>query len=904
MAPVDLQSGVRRAMPVRQNHDHPFGSGRSGPQGKGRLMTTELMPSCVMRRMASVALIMLACGGSASWGQSSDGKVTVRPLDGERKTIDAAPALELQVDDAPVAAMRPFEDGPIPVSQLPTRVPGLAHEIAADAAVGRLSLLVHLDPAQDAVAQAVNPVRAQLRDFVLRTGGRVKHEYLDVLPNVVNVRGVPAKAVEALKRLPGVVKVEEDTYDIRIALHDSVPRMEALQHQLGSAGVPVDGSGVRVCVVDTGIDSDHVMYAGRIDAAAGYDFANDDSNPEDDNSHGSHVAGIAVGGTGLTVDFGCVGPEPFQGVAPNATLIGVKALNSWGGGFDSDVIAGINRCASATLPGGRADVINLSLGAANFTANCDSHIWAQAANNAANAGVVVVAASGNECRTNALRSPACASKVIAVGATYDDNFPSCENSTTNFWWSCCIDSQPQADQIVCFSNGAPFIDVSAPGSVIWSASFAAGGTSITAKSGASMAAPHVTGLVALLLDMDPTLTPAEVQQLIQQGAVDLGPVGFDSRFGWGRVNAVNSLRLIAPPCADDADCDDGLFCNGLELCSGGFCQPGTPVNCGDGVACTVDACDEGSNSCTHVPSTAACDDGLFCNGAEACHATLGCRPGVDPCAGDTCNESTDTCGAGPEVWLVFYDTTTIPGVGAVENEDIVSYSPDTGTWSMVFDGSDVGLAMFAIDGFALLPSGEFLLTFNTGGSVAGLSGGPSGTTIDDSDVVRFIPTSLGSSTAGSFTFYFDGSDVGLTTNDEDIDALGLDAAGRLVISTVGNVSATGASGADEDLLVFTATSLGATTTGSFAVLFDGGDVGLTANDEDVDAAGFTSSGALLLSTIGNLSVTGASGADEDLFLFQPSQLGSTTSGTFSLFLDLSTLGIDPSEDVVAAEVIE
>ena len=103
-----------------------------------------------------------------------------------------------------------------------------------------------------------------------------------------------------------------------------------------------DGTGVRVCVCDTGIDMDHMMYADRIDAAASYDFANNDSNPDDDNGHGSHVSGIAVGGTGLVVDLGCDGEEAFQGMAPGATLIGAKILNSAGGGTDSDIIAGID----------------------------------------------------------------------------------------------------------------------------------------------------------------------------------------------------------------------------------------------------------------------------------------------------------------------------------------------------------------------------------------------------------------------------------------------------------------------------------------------------------------------------------------------------------------------------------
>jgi hypothetical protein len=179
-----------------------------------------------------------------------------------------------------------------------------------------------------------------------------------------------------------------------------------------------------------------------------------------------------------------------------------------------------------------------------------------------------------------------------------------------------------------------------------------------------------------------------------------------------------------------------------------------------------------------------------------------------------------------------------------------------------------------------------------------MTGGPGGgTTLDDSDIVRFVPTSLGANTAGSFDFYFEGSDVGLTQNDEDIDALGVLPNGHLVLSTVGTVSAFGPmpsntiSADDEDLLEFTPTSLGQATNGSWAFYFDGSDVGLTVNSEDVDGFAQTSTGALLLSTTGAFAVTGATGEDEDVFRFTSTSLGSTTAGGFAMSLDLSALGI-------------
>ncbi|MBW2506965.1 MAG: hypothetical protein JRD19_07870, partial [Deltaproteobacteria bacterium] len=96
----------------------------------------------------------------------------------------------------------------------------------------------------------------------------------------------------------------------------------------------------------------------------------------------------------------------------------------------------------------------------------------------------------------------------------------------------------------------------------------------------------------------------------------------------------------------DADCDDGKFFNGLETCdANGSCQAGTPVVCDDGVGCTDDICDEGSDSCVSSANDANCtDDGQFCTGNEYCDATAGCTSAGDPCAaGESCNESNNSC---------------------------------------------------------------------------------------------------------------------------------------------------------------------------------------------------------------------------------------------------------------------
>ena len=110
----------------------------------------------------------------------------------------------------------------------------------------------------------------------------------------------------------------------------------------------------------------------------------------------------------------------------------------------------------------------------------------------------------------------------------------------------------------------------------------------------------------------------------------------------------------APGCEADAECDDGLYCTGAETCVEGTCQNGTAVNCNDNVDCTVDSCNESTDSCDHAPDNAVCDDGNFCNGNEICDAVNGCLPGETVnctddgmfCNGtESCSEANDSCGS-------------------------------------------------------------------------------------------------------------------------------------------------------------------------------------------------------------------------------------------------------------------
>jgi len=229
-------------------------------------------------------------------------------------------------------------------------------------------------------------------------------------------------------------------------------------------------------------------------------------------------------------------------------------------------------------------------------------------------------------------------------------------------------------------------------------------------------------------------------------------------------------------------------------------------------------------------------------------------------------------------YILYVSSTTNGTAGGVSfaDEDILSYNGASNAWSMYFDGSDVGITS-DVDGFALLTDGSILLSLDADGTVAGFA------TVDDSDIIRFTPTSLGPNTAGTFSWYFDGSDVGLTTNSEDIDSIGFTPDGKLVVSTIGSFSLTGASGNDEDLLVFTPTSLGTITAGSWELYFDGSDVGLAdSSSEEINGIWIDpTNNQLYLTTLGIFSVSGVSGDGSDIFLCTPQTLGSNTACTFT-----------------------
>ena len=262
------------------------------------------------------------------------------------------------------------------------------------------------------------------------------------------------------------------------------------------------GDAVKVAVVDTGISADHPDLKNNI--KGGYNAINPLKSWNDDNGHGSHVAGIIAA---LNNAIGTVG------AAPLADLYAVKVLNRQGSGYLSDIIEGLDWAIANNM-----QVVNMSLGTSS-----DILSFREAVQRVNAAGIVQVAAAGNS--GGSVGYPAAYPEVIAVSAT------------------------DSGDALASFSSRGPEVDLAAPGVGIYSAYK---GTGYATLSGTSMAAPHVAGSVALVLsvpisvaydaDFDGVWDPAEVQQKLQDRAVDLGVSGFDNLYGWGLINAFNAVQ--------------------------------------------------------------------------------------------------------------------------------------------------------------------------------------------------------------------------------------------------------------------------------------------------------------------------------------------------------------------------
>lgn len=364
--------------------------------------------------------------------------------------------------------------------------------------------------------------------------------FIDEFTNVFNgfaVSNIPKKVVNLIESLSFVEGVYPN-HIFKVNLQDTVPLINAddVWELQNDSGINVTGEGVKVAVLDTGIDYNHSVFGGGFgpgyQVVDGYDFVkcdnfnndyecdspkSEDADPMDDYGHGTHCAGIIVG------------------VAPNVSLYAYKVLNRQGYGDEAWLYSALDRVVDPNQDSNfsdHVDIVSMSFGLFSpDSSENPSHpddLLSKTVDKLVGSGIIFVAAAGNNGPfSETIQSPACARKAIAVGST-DKN-----------------------DIISLFSsrgptkNGTIKPDVVAPGKMINSTWL---NNNYSYQDGTSMACPHVAGVAALILQMHPDWNPLEVKMAIRNTAVDLGYSVTTQ--GWGRVNAFAAVNLTeAPPIA-------------------------------------------------------------------------------------------------------------------------------------------------------------------------------------------------------------------------------------------------------------------------------------------------------------------------------------------------------------------
>ncbi len=301
-----------------------------------------------------------------------------------------------------------------------------------------------------------------------------------------------AELADALEASPLVLSAEPDipvqAFDIQVDPPWNLDRIDQRSPSPnGSYRYQQTGAGVRVYVVDSGVRADHQQFGGRVVAGFSATVVGGDGRT-DPHGHGTHVAGTVAGST--------------YGVAKQATVVPVQVLGATGGGTASAVVAGLGWIVD-THPDGAPGVVNLSFGAdLDYFPSGSGDAIDTAVRAVLDAGLTVVIAAGNgDTYTGAPKdacgfTPARVTEAITVAAS---------RTTGNL------------DLPAAFTNFGPCTDIFAPGVNVLSAGRIST-TATTYLSGTSMAAPHVAGVAAQLLQTTPTMTPAQVWEAIEARA--------------------------------------------------------------------------------------------------------------------------------------------------------------------------------------------------------------------------------------------------------------------------------------------------------------------------------------------------------------------------------------------------
>ncbi len=367
------------------------------------------------------------------------------------------------------------------------------------------------------------------------------HKFSNI--NSISVRDIDPAIVEELTNIDGV-EVAELQKKFRSLLNVSSSAVKARYSSLYASvweNLGFDGTGVNIAILDTGVDDEHESFTGKY--VAGVDTTgptNLEFNPNDQSDygtfHGTHAAGIALGTGGAA--------QTYRGVAPGAGLIDVRVLDQKGEGTTESVIRGID-WVIANKDTYDIKVMSMSLGSDSNSNGSDSE--SQAVNRAVEAGVVVVVAAGNDGEEGYINSPGAADNAITVGAVYDQNTVNRSDDTLASY----SNQGPRSDD----GDSDPYDEfkpeVTAPGTFIMSAkgSNSTASNAYQSLSGTSMATPQVAGVVALMLQANPNLTPAEVKTILQETSEAMGlPYDpsisdkYNASFGYGMVDAYSAVQ--------------------------------------------------------------------------------------------------------------------------------------------------------------------------------------------------------------------------------------------------------------------------------------------------------------------------------------------------------------------------
>jgi serine protease AprX len=339
---------------------------------------------------------------------------------------------------------------------------------------------------------------------------------------------VDNKALQKLSDLRDAATGLRITPDREVQLHDPAPdRASGTRLDIAAGTLHMQavwdqgyrGQGIGIAIIDTGI-APHPDLASRI--VAFHDVVNGQASPYDDNGHGSHVSGIAAGN-------GSASNGRLVGMAPEASLIGVKVLSAKGSGSNSNIIDGI-QWAVQNKQRYNIRAMNISIGGPDWI-GWQHDPLAQAVEKAVGTGIVVAVAAGNAGpQAQTVETPGIAPSAITV-ANLDENFtPDRSDDSIN-------DSSSRGptkhDQLA-----KP--DVAAPGTMIESCDTHSGYVYMT---GTSMASPMVAGNAALLCQARPNSTPQDIKDALMQTTAPLPKVGPEAQ-GRGMIDPPAALAAL------------------------------------------------------------------------------------------------------------------------------------------------------------------------------------------------------------------------------------------------------------------------------------------------------------------------------------------------------------------------